>query len=84
MARNKQKPKIRFWKGASGRWYIHIIANNNKLVWDGGQGYSSKAAAKRAAKRNQQIAAEAEIVDDPLTDEEISEMFIKGAESKEK
>lgn len=57
--------EIRFWQGASGLWYITVVAKNGEVVLDGAQGYSTKANAKRAAKRIQSLVADAVISDEP-------------------
>lgn len=45
------KYKLQIYKGKRGGWYIRIIARNGKIVADGGEPYSSKSNATRAANR---------------------------------
>jgi hypothetical protein len=39
------------FKGTSGYWYWRLLAGNHKIVADGSEGYSSKAACKKAVRR---------------------------------
>lgn len=61
-----KQPKIQFWHGASGLWYIQVRAANGEIVLDGAQGYSTKASCKRAVKRIKNIVSDAVVIDEPL------------------
>lgn len=38
-------------QSADGQWYFRKVAGNNRKISTGGEGFSSKASAKRAARR---------------------------------
>lgn len=42
---------LQVYKGKRKGWYLRIIARNGKVVMDGGEAYSSKSNAQRAAER---------------------------------
>lgn len=35
-------------EGWDGRWYWRLVAGNNRIVAEGGEGYRSRAGARRA------------------------------------
>lgn len=45
--------KTEVYKGQDGQWYWRKVAPNGKVIAVGGEGYSRKWNAKRAAKRAQ-------------------------------
>ena len=44
-------PVYRVYQDAAGEWRWRLVAANNRIVADSGEGYASKANALRAAKR---------------------------------
>lgn len=51
MKRYKFNYKLQVYPGKKSGWYIRIRTRNGKIVADGGEAYSSKYNAERAAKR---------------------------------
>lgn len=43
--------KLEIYKGKKGGWYLRIVARNKKIVMDGGEAYTTKSNARRAAAR---------------------------------
>lgn len=50
--------RITVYQDKSHKWRWRLKAGNNEITGDGAQGYSTKAAAVRAAKRLQAAGAQ--------------------------
>lgn len=44
-------PFVKIYQGNDKQWYWSRHASNNKIVGDGGEGYSTKSNCKRAASK---------------------------------
>lgn len=51
---------IRFFKGANGEYYFHILGKNGEIVATS-EGYTRKWSAKRAAKATERLILTVEI-----------------------
>jgi uncharacterized protein YegP (UPF0339 family) len=43
--------RIEVFRGMDRQWYWHVVAPNGKIIFAGGEGFTRKWSAKRAAKR---------------------------------
>jgi len=56
--------KIHIYEAKDGLFYWRAVARNGRIIADGGEGYTRKAGAVRAVKRDLYLFATAKIVID--------------------
>jgi uncharacterized protein YegP (UPF0339 family) len=52
-------PHFATFKGADSQWYWRLVAANGKVMAVGGEGFTSRAAARRAVARVRTVATTA-------------------------
>lgn len=58
----KRRPRIEIHESVNGEWFWHLQDGNNEIVAVGGEGYTRREDAKRAAKNARKTFLTSKIV----------------------
>lgn len=61
-------PRFELFVDNAGEWRWRLVASNDEIIADSGEGYSSKQGAKRGIRSVRRAVAEAEVYDTTIED----------------
>ena len=56
-------PHFEVYEDSAGEWRWRMVASNGRIVADGGEGYSSRSAVRRAVSNVRDDAGDADVTD---------------------